>query len=123
MERMLATLQSEYELRVLSRANESSGVFRIPAVNPNARNYYLIVEAIDKSGERLRLPIENEENGKVERVRRWGLRVDETTFDAVKNDKIDDGIIQNNVIGRKVRGKLVPDYIVPTTGDTITEWN
>ncbi len=123
MERMLAALQSEYELRILSRANESSGIFRIPAVNPNARNYYLIVEAIDKSGERLRLPIESEETGKVKRVTRWGLRVDETTFDSVKADKIDDGIIQGNVIGRKVRGKLVPDYIVPTTGDTITEWN
>jgi len=122
MERMLAALRTEYELRILSRANESSGVWRVPAVNPNARNYYLIVEAINKDGERLRLPIESEEDGKVRQVNRWGVRVDVATFDAVRADKGDDGIIQNNVIGRKVRGKLAPDYIVPTTGDTITDW-
>ena len=122
MEQMLATLQSEYELRILSRANESSGVWRVPSVNQNARNYYLIVEAIDKAGERLRLPIESEEDGKVRKVTRWGVRVDINTFDAVRADKGDDGIIQNNIVGRKVRGKLTPDYIVPTTGDTITDW-
>lgn len=122
MERMLETLQSEYELRILSRANELSGVWRVPSVNPNARNYYLIVEAIDKQGNRLRLPIENEEDGKIKEVTRWGVRVDEATFEAVAADKRDDGIIQGDVIGRKTRGKLEPDYIVATTGDRITDW-
>lgn len=122
LEQMLATLQSEYELRIVARANENSGVWRVPAVNPNARNYYLIVEAIAKNGERLRLPIENEEDGKIRKVTKWGVRVDERTFEAVAADKRDDGIIQGDVIGRKARGKLNADYIVPTTGDTITDW-
>jgi len=122
MEQMLANLQGEYELRILSRANEASGVWRVPAVNPNARNYYLIVEAIDKQGNALRLPIENEEDGKVRRVNKWGIRVEQTTFEAVAADKRDDGIIQDDIIGRKVRGKLIPDYLVPTSGDTITDW-
>jgi len=122
MERLLDTLQQEYELRILSRPNENSAVWRVPAINQNARNYYLIVEAIDKSNERLRLAIKSEEDGKVRRVSRWGLRVDEATFQAVAADKGDDGIIQGNIVGRKVRGKLVPDYTVPTTGDSITDW-
>ena len=122
MERMLSNLQSEYELRILARPNELSGVWRVPAVNPNARNYYLIVEAIDNKGNRLRLPIENEENGKVRNVSKWGVRVEKSTFDAIAADKRDDGIIQGNIIGRKVRGKLEPDYLVPTPGATITDW-
>ena len=50
------------------------------------------------------------------------MRVDEVTFDAVRVDKTDDGIIQGNVIGRKTRGKLTPEYMVPTPGGTITDW-
>jgi len=119
---MLDALQTEYDLRILSRANELSGVWRVPSVNPSARNYYLIVEAVDKTGKQLRLPIENEEDGRIRRVTRWGVRVDKATFEAVAADKGDDGIIQGNIIGRKSRGKLEPEYIVPTTGDTITDW-
>lgn len=122
LERMLQNLQSEYDLRILARPNELSGVWRVPSINPNARNYYLIVEAIDKDGDRLRLPIENEEDGKIRNVSKWGIRVEEATFEAVAADKRDDGIIQGDVIGRKKRGKLTPDYLVPTTGDTITDW-
>ena len=122
LEEILQNLQSEYELRVLARPNESSGVWRVPSINPNARNYYLIVEAIDKNGDRLRLPIENEEDGKVRSVSKWGIRVELATFEAVQADKRDDGIIQGDVIGRKQRGKLALDYLVPTTGDTITDW-
>ena len=122
MESLLEKLQSEYELRVLSNPNESSGVWRVPSVNPRARNYYLIVEAIDKDGNRLRLPIENEEDGKIRKVTKWGIRVDKPTFDSVAADKRDDGIIQGDIIGRKVRGKLAPDYLVSTTGDQITGW-
>jgi len=122
LERMLSNLQSEYELRILARPNELSGVWRVPAVNPNARNYYLIVEAIDARGDRLRLPIENEEDGKLRTVSKWGVRVEKSTFDSVAADKRDDGIIQGNVIGRKARGKLTPDYLVPTSGATITDW-
>ncbi|NNF40430.1 MAG: hypothetical protein HKN64_03555, partial [Woeseiaceae bacterium] len=47
---------------------------------------------------------------------------DEQTFEAVANDKRDDGIVQNSTVGTKSVGQLDPDYRVPTTGATITEW-
>jgi hypothetical protein len=50
------------------------------------------------------------------------LRVDEETFNRVAADKRDDGIIQNNVVGRKRRGFMEREYTVPTTGAAITEW-
>ena len=40
----------------------------------------------------------------------------------VAADKRDDGIIQNNRLGRKERGYLTPNYSVPTTGGAITSW-
>ena len=43
-------------------------------------------------------------------------------FDQMKADKLDDGVIQNSRIGTKRRGYLKPDYNIPTTGATITQW-
>jgi hypothetical protein len=55
-------------------------------------------------------------------VQKWGLRVDHATFEAVRRDKQDDGIIQNNRFGVKKRGSLKPEYLMPTTGGAITRW-
>lgn len=117
-----ATLLAEYELRVVSRPGELTGVWRVPDENPNAQNYYLIVEAIAPGGERLTLPILNEEDGRTYRVSRWGVRVDEATFRAVASDKQDDGIIQNAVIGVKRRGTTAVDYRDGALGGAITAW-
>jgi hypothetical protein len=117
-----ATLAQEYELRIVSRPGELSGVWRIPDVNSRAQNYYLIVEAVAAGGRPLTLPIRNEEDGKVYRVARWGVRVGEETFQAIANDKRDDGIIQQAVVGVKRRGSMTPEYRLPVQGGTITEW-
>ena len=115
-------LEQEYTLRIVNRPGENTGVWRIPDVNVKARNYYLIVEAVDARGNVLTVPIVNEETGKTERVKKWGLRVNEGTFNAVASDKKDDGIIQHDRFGHKKRGALVPDYEMPTTGAAITQW-
>ena len=49
-------LQQQYDLRVVSRPGELSGVYRIPDVNTGTRNFYLIVEAIAPNGAALELP-------------------------------------------------------------------
>ena len=122
LETLLDELELAYEVRIVSRPNELSGVWRVPDLNPDARNYYLIVEAVDAGGNVLRRRVRNEEDGRIYAVRKWGVRVDEATFEAVAADKRDDGIIEDYVLGSKAAGKLEPDYRVPTTGATITEW-
>jgi hypothetical protein len=122
MEQLRRDVEASYELRVVSRPGERSGVWRIPDANSSARNYYLIVEAVGRDGSPREVPVVNEEDGKTYRVREWGLRVDEALFNAVARDKSDDGIIQNNRVGVKRRGYLTPDYDVPTTGAAITRW-
>ncbi|MCZ7600774.1 MAG: DUF6384 family protein [Gammaproteobacteria bacterium] len=125
LERMQALkeqIELAYELRIVSRPGEQSGVWRIPDISPDARNYYLIVEAVGEDGDLLELPVVNEEDGRTYQVTKWGLRVDEAVFERVAADKQDDGIIQDNRFGIKRPGYLAVDYLVPTTGRAITSW-
>jgi hypothetical protein len=115
-------LESMYTLRIVSRPGAPSGVFRVPGRNVNARNYYLIVEAVDAQGQPVSVPVTSEEDGKTDTVSTWGLRVSEATFNRVRADKDDDGIIQSNVVGEKRRGRLEPDYRMPVTGGAILAW-
>ena len=115
-------VELEYELRIAAQPGSRSGVWRIPDANTGARNYYIIVEAVNKFGKLEEVPVMNEEDGKTYRVNQWGLRVEEQLFQQVAADKADDGIIQNNRFGNKKRGFLTPDYVMPTTGAAITQW-
>ncbi|RBP49238.1 DUF6384 family protein [Arenicella xantha] len=115
-------LNQSFTVRIVARPNKQSGVWRRPPGNPNGRNYYLIVEAVDAKNQPVELAIMNEENNKATKVTSWGLRVDEKTFNRVAADKKDDGIIQNNIVGHKPVGVLQMEYVVATSGATITEW-
>jgi len=115
-------LQQQYEIRIVSRPGEQSGVWRVPQDNAAAQNFYLIVEAVAPNGATLTLPITSQEDGRTRRVSKWGVRVDERTFERVRADKSDDGIIDEAVVGAKRRGALDPEYSVATTGAAITEW-
>jgi hypothetical protein len=119
---LYTSLAQEYSLRIVNRPSERSGVWRVPDVNSDARNYYLVVEAVDPTGRVLSVPIRSEETGKTERVKTWGLRVDEETFQRVARDKQDNGIIERDIVGHKRRGYLTPEYDMRTSGGAITDW-
>lgn len=122
METLQNEIERQYELKIVSRPGEKSGVWRVPDANPDARNYYIIVEAVAEDGQNLELPIVNEEDGKTYQVSKWGMRVDKEVFERIGRDKMDDGIIQHNRFGVKRRGFLTPEYLVPSTGRSITSW-
>ena len=122
VEALAAELELAYRLEIVARPNETTGVWRIPDANESARNYYLIVEAVDADGRVLARPIRSEETGAINTVRRWGLRVDEATFERVVADKLDDGIVQDHVFGEKRAGELEVRYRFATTGGAITSW-
>ncbi|MEO9298869.1 DUF6384 family protein [Devosia alba] len=115
-------IRQEYTLRVVNRADEQSGFWTFPEINTDATNYYLVVEALDADGQTLSLPILNEETGATETVSIWGVRVPEAVYDAVVADKREDGIIQNNEIGRKSYGFIEVNYNVPVSGGAVTRW-
>lgn len=119
---LLDELRLEYTLRVVNRPGEASGVWRKPKINGQARNDYLIVEAITPDGRVLTRAVVNEETGASTNVDKWGVRVIGDVFQRVLADKRDDGIIQKNVVGQKKRGYLTVDYVMPVLGGTITKW-
>jgi hypothetical protein len=94
----------------------------VPDINPDATNYYLIVQAISPDGKVLTMPITNEETGKTENVDIWGVRVPESTYRTVEADKRDDGIIERTTLGLKEYGFLDPDYVLPVQGGAVTKW-
>jgi hypothetical protein len=122
LQSLLDEVTRDYTLTVVSRPGETSGVWRRPPKAGQARNYYLIVEALGADGRPQKLPIRNEETGQTETVEKFGVRVPQTVFDAVGADKRDDGIIQNNKFGHKRRGTLDIDYAMPFAGGMITRW-
>ncbi|MDJ0739215.1 MAG: DUF6384 family protein [Gammaproteobacteria bacterium] len=122
LDQLAALLRQEYVVQIVNRPGQRTGVWRVPDVNVNARNYYIVVEAVTPTGERLEVPVENEETGETETVDAWALRVDEALFEAVKRDKQDDGIVANDRFGYKKPGFLRPEYELPTSGGAITRW-
>jgi len=119
---LVTELDRSYELRIVSGGNKRSGVWRKKNDDPRVRNYYIIVEAIDRNGHRLVLPVRNEETGRTSKVTSFGIRVAESVYEKVKNDKLDNGIIDNRVFGRKKRGTRRVEYFFPVQGGRITSW-
>ena len=115
-------LAQEYTLTIVSRPGESTAVWRRPPGKSTARNYYLIVEAVTPKGEKLKLPIRDEETGETKTVSKFGVRVPESVYEAVRRDKTDDGIVRSNILGIRQRGKLTIDYQMPAEGGFITRW-
>jgi len=122
LEALRATLAQEYWLRIISRPGEQTAVWRVPQRNPNARNYYALVEAVAPDGRILSLPILSEEDGRSETVSKFGVRIAPDVFNTIANDKRDDGIVQRNRLGEKKRGELDVTYAMPVMSGYITKW-
>jgi hypothetical protein len=115
-------LQQVYTLRVVDKDGVKPGFWTFPPNNSEATNYYIVVEAVDGSGNTLSLPVTSEDTGTSQTVERWGLRVPETVYDSVMADKQDDGTIQHNLVGFKQDGFPDVNYAIPVLGGAVTQW-
>jgi len=122
LDRLAADLAAVFEVRIVSRSGTPTGVTRIPDVNRNVNNYYLVVEAINPDGKAIARPIVSEEDGKTSSVTIWAQRVSKAAFDAVRRDKENDGIVQKTLIGEKRRGEREIDWASGVQEGAITEW-
>lgn len=131
----LANLQEllgqSYVLRIVNRDGMKSGIDRYYTEEGRTvlGGLYLLVEAIDANGRAVAVDIVNEENGETSRVTMWGERIPlcaetaESLYEwdvnagsvwkRVANDKLDDGIIQDGVIGEKPAGYLTVTITAP----------
>jgi hypothetical protein len=121
LETLRMNLVQTYQLRIV--ADGTTGLYRTPRVNETARNYYIVVDAIAPGGNAVTRPIVDEEDGKTYNVSTWAVRVPQSTFDAVARDKRDNGIIENRILGEKLRGELEPRYNMAVLGGALGTWD
>ncbi|WP_312236380.1 DUF6384 family protein [Stenotrophomonas sp.] len=119
---MVALLEDRLDYRIVNREGQQSGVWRYNEAAAGGRNYYLVVEALDDKGIATGLLLRNEETGTTENAVEFGVRVPQAVYERVAADKMDNGIIEDDLVGRKPRGRLTPDFTVPLAGGYITRW-
>jgi hypothetical protein len=123
MQAMNDQLAQEYDIRVVARPNEDTGFYRQSEDQPNALNHYVVVEAIAPGGRVLSVPISDAQTQETKNVTKWAQRVAKETADRLRAEKAAGaGIIVNDILGRKVRGELEPQFNEPVPGGAITEW-
>lgn len=110
------------QLRVVSEDGVQSGVWRYYDGNRSARSYYLVVDALSASGTPFAMTFRSAENGREYRQSRFAVRVSEDIYERVREDKLDDGVLQNRAAGAKPANSLqwqLPDGFEPSF---IAEW-
>jgi hypothetical protein len=123
MQAMNDQLAQAYDIRVVARPNEDTGFYRQSEDQPNALNHYVVVEAIAPGGRVLSVPISDAQTQETKNVTKWAQRVTKETADRLRAEKAAGaGIIVNDILGRKVRGELEPQFNEPVPGGAITEW-
>jgi hypothetical protein len=81
-----------------------------------------VVDAVDPESTPVKLSIRNDETNQVETVSRFAVRVPIETYDAVRDDKASNGIVQNARMAEKRRGFLEPEFRMPVLEGRLTQW-
>jgi len=121
LDRLAVALRQEYVLRIAGRPQDQTGFFR-EHPRYQGRAYFIVVDAIDPAGKPVQLPVRNDETNRTETVSRFAVRVPIETFDAVRNDKSRNGIVQNARMAEKRRGYIEPEFRMPALEGRITRW-
>ncbi|WP_178125926.1 DUF6384 family protein [Pseudomonas sp. Fl5BN2] len=105
IEQLLAFAKTPLTLDIVSRTGEKSMVER--NFDPSGgKSWYLLTEATDAAGNVLPVPITSIETGEKRYAKMFGVRVDQATYQEVKNDKLADGHVDNRRLGSKDANSL-----------------
>jgi hypothetical protein len=130
LESLDTILNEEYELKIVSRPDVKSGIdryYNAPNGEKIFSGWYLIVEAVNDNGQKLFVNITDCEDGITKKVDMWGEKVTEKDPDVLRKvkegiyndnsllqrvvkDKLEDGIVDNNRIGKKRKGYISYTY-------------
>lgn len=119
---IISAVNQVYTLRIASGDNERSGVYRLHSANRNVKNYYIIVRAVDENGDPVKVAVEDEELGRTVWTSTFGVRVSESVYNQVRDDKLDNQIIDRPVFAVKARGTRELRYFYEHLGGRITRW-
>ena len=124
---LLARLEQEYALTIVSRAGARSGIDRY--FDGKLSGYYVFVEAVTPDGRVLPQSIKNSETGRTETVKQWGEQVSTVLWQRIVADKQADGVVDDAIVARKVRGAFAEVVVMldengkpMRRGRQITQW-
>lgn len=84
--------------------------------------YYAVAQAISPTGDAEPLMIKDRENGELNTHQTFAIRITKEKYDALRQDKMDDGVIDNDVLATKPRGTLQLDVKPGVSTEFITRW-
>ncbi len=130
MTELLTTLESRYELQIVTGAGRDSAVTRKwNKGGVDALAYYVIVEARASDGRILPQSIRDAESGELQSVAQWGEQIPQAVYDRLKADKLADGVLNETHFAEKGRGMLGVRVLLPGVdgqpiprGKQITQW-
>ena len=84
--------------------------------------WYVIVQSLDANDAPVKLRIKSVETGREGSSSLFGVRVDKERYEHVKRDKLDDGIINDKLVGVKPVGQLSFAFEPGFSAEYIMEW-
>lgn len=121
----LIFVRSAFVLRIVNRPGIKSGIDRYftDASGKRVAGYYVIVEALDSTGRAITQWIRNEEDGRLKQTTLWGERIPKDVYEKINKDKLDNGRIDQDIVGAKKAGSAKNIYsMIPQSVGRITRW-
>lgn len=114
---------SRTELRFIINPDNSrkNGVERQYS-GSGGKAWYVIVQPLDEAQAPVKLKIKSAETGKERLTDVFGVRVSKERYDQLKQDKQDDGVINERLVGTKPIGKLDFELEPGFSSEYILEW-
>lgn len=109
------------QLRIVDRAGEKSGVQRTYD-NSSGNSWYFVVEAVKTNGAVFPIKFTDKESGRTVTSSTFAIRTTRTEYERLRNDKMEDGHIDNAIVGSKPAGALQFSYTRSITDEMIAEW-
>ncbi len=130
MTELLASLEEQYELQIVTGAGRYSLVAKEWTKGENSLGYYAIVEARSRDGRILSRTIKDAETGESRSVSQWGEQIPKEVYDRLRADKASDGVLNETGFAEKKRGSLNEQVLLPGSdgqpvkrGMQITDWD
>lgn len=83
---------------------------------------YAITQALDPAGTPVMMMIKDRESGKLVKAQTFGIRLSREKYMALRDDKMQDGIIDDDTLATKPRGSLKLTTVSGVTPEFIIEW-
>lgn len=116
-----AFARSPLTFKIVDRPGIKSGVER---AFKQGKSWYLVVEGLAPGDTPIAVPVKSIETGEAQYTKLFAVRVSKSTYDKVREDKLNDGHVDNSVLGKKPANSMKMNLkdIYGDEPQMITKW-